>query len=201
MVHRILERFFRELKARDRLHELGAYSVVDRQLLDDIAETSLLDLETRGVTGHPLVWENTSATIRADLRTFLIKDERWRRAQRLTPAFFEQPFGMDKDAHSWPGWRSGSPASVLRFAARSIASTWIPYVGEHLCTTTDWQRQLVQRAERGSTYGRQASPSWPYIAGQSLASMPDLADEVDGAFWFVSSPRQLQDAAVRSAAV
>ena len=102
LIHRILERFFKELKRSGRLVGLGAYSSADHQLLEDIAAESFVDLERRGVTGHPLVWENTSAAIRADLRTFLLKDERWRRErpQYLEPRFFEQPFGMDTP-ESW----------------------------------------------------------------------------------------------------
>ena len=109
----ILERFFRELQVRGRLAGLGAYSSADHQLLEEIAESCFLELEARGVTGHPLVWENTSAAMLVDLRTFLVKDERWRGEEGLAPTYFEQPFGIRKDSRSWP-------ALALRFAGIDV---------------------------------------------------------------------------------
>ena len=89
--------------------------------METIALESFADLERRGVTGHPLVWENTAATIRADLRTFLARDERWRRERRLQPILFEQPFGMRYAHAAWPmldleigGTRFGFRGSIDR---------------------------------------------------------------------------------------
>ncbi|MBV9327888.1 MAG: PD-(D/E)XK nuclease family protein, partial [Chloroflexi bacterium] len=102
LVHRILERFFKQLRGAGRFDGLDQYSSADYQLLEDIAQDCFGDLERRGVTGHPLVWESTRATIRADLRTFLARDERWRAERRLQPRLFEQPFGMRQTDAAWP---------------------------------------------------------------------------------------------------
>jgi len=103
LVHRILERFFKQLRSTGRFEGLDTYTSADYRLVEDIALECFADLERRGVTGHPLVWENTTATIRADLRTFLARDERWRRERRLQPRLFEQPFGMRGADVAWPG--------------------------------------------------------------------------------------------------
>jgi ATP-dependent helicase/nuclease subunit B len=188
LVHRILERFFRELQGRGRLAGLGAYSPADHQLLEEIAESSFAELELRGVTGHPLVWENTSAAIRVDLRTFLVKDERWRDEEGLTPTFFEQPFGMQKDPRSWP-------ALALRFAGIDV--TFRGYI-DRIDTDPTRRRAFLYDYKTGSTSAYGGMNKDPLMAGKHiqlalyrravLASMPDLQeDEVGGAFWFVSS--------------
>jgi len=188
LVHRILEQFFRELQRSGRLHGLGAYSSADHQLLQEIAERCFGDLEERGVTGHPLVWENTSAAIRADLRTFLIKDERWRREEGLRPAFFEQPFGMGKDPRSWP-------ALALRFA--DIDVTFRGSI-DRIDVDPTHGRAFLYDYKSGSTSSYNGMNQDPLMAGKHiqlalyrravLASIPDLQeDEVEGAFWFVSS--------------
>ena len=185
MIHRILERFFKALKRTGRLEGLGEYSSADRKLLEDIAAENFADLERRGVTGHPLVWESTSAAIRADLRTFLVKDERWRREQHLQPRFFEQPFGMDTP-ESWPPLELDLAGIHVRFRG-SIDRVDLDTAGRsaHLY---DYKTGSV------STYGEINKD--PVMAGKHvqlalyrravLAAIPDL-EEVGGAYWFVSS--------------
>src|SRR5207248_3515016 len=121
LVHGILERFFSELRAAGRFDVPDPYTAADYDLVERIALDSFADLERRGVTGHPLVWENTAASIRADLRTFLARDERWRREHRLQPRLFEQPFGMRHGDAVWPaldlevgGMRVGFRGSIDR---------------------------------------------------------------------------------------
>jgi len=128
LIHRILERFFQNLRAAGRFESLDSYSNADHQQLEQFATECFADLERRGVTGQPLVWESASATIRTDLRTFLIRDERWRRERRLQPRFFEQALGMHRSG-SWPsleldigGVRVGFRGSIDRVAPRYRAA-------------------------------------------------------------------------------
>jgi ATP-dependent helicase/nuclease subunit B len=188
LVHHILERFFRALTTAGRFDGLTDYSSDDRQLLEDIADTCFVDLEARGVTGHPLVWENTAAAIRADLRTFLIKDERWRRDEGLRPAFFEQPFGSERDPRSWP-------ALALQFAGIDVS--FRGYI-DRVDLDPGGRRAFLYDYKTGSTTSYNGMSKDPLMAGKHvqlalyrravLASIPDLEDGgVDGAFWFVSS--------------
>jgi ATP-dependent helicase/nuclease subunit B len=185
LVHRIVETFFKKLQPTGRLDGLADFSAAEHQLMEDIASECFADLERRGVTGHPLVWENTSATIRADLRTFLIKDERWRRDNRLQPRSFEQPFGMGTSA-SWAPLELDLSAIGVRFRG---------YIDRVDVDSTGRRGYLYDYKTGSATaYGDFTKDS--VQAGKHiqlalyrqavLAALPDV-DEVGGAYWFISS--------------
>ena len=157
-------------------------------LMDEIADACIADLERRGVTGHPLVWENTVATIRADLRVFLTKDESWRLNRSLRPAFFEQPSASRGSARSWP-------PLALRVGDLEVAFRGTI---DRIDVTTNGQRAFLYDYKTGGASGYRDLEDDPLMAGRHvqlalyrravLASMPELDEEdVDGAFWFVSS--------------
>jgi hypothetical protein len=188
LVHRILERFFTTLQGHSRLDDLEAYTADDRRLMDQIADECIADVERRGAAGHPLIWENTVATIRADLQVFLTRDEAWRLSRGLRPAHFEQPFGFESNARSWPPL--ALQVGDLEVAFRGLI--------DRIDLAPDGRRVFLYDYKTGGTSAYRDMDDDPLMAGRHvqlavyrravLASMPDLNDEdVDGAFWFVSS--------------
>jgi RecB family exonuclease len=185
LVHRILERFFQHLRAAGRFEGLDAYSSADHHLLEQLATECFADLERRGVTGHPLVWESTSAAIRTDLRTFLIRDERWRRERRLQPRFFEQAFGMHR-SDSWP------PLEL------DIGGVRVSFRGsiDRVDLDPSGRRAYLYDYKTGSTTAYGDLNDDPVMGGKHiqlalyrralLAAIPDV-EEADGAYWFVTS--------------
>jgi ATP-dependent helicase/nuclease subunit B len=102
LVHQVLDAFFRELRAAGRLGPGDAFGPGDHARIQAIAEAHFAALEASGQTGHPLAWENARAEILADLHTLLEKDEEWRRADGLSPTYFERTFGRTDVADPWP---------------------------------------------------------------------------------------------------
>jgi RecB family exonuclease len=183
--HRILERFFKQLRDAGRFAGLDLYTSADYQLIDDIAVACCADLERRGVTGHPLVWENTAASIRADLRTFLARDERWRLERRLLPRFFEQSFGMH-DPDSWPALEldlGGVPVSFRGAIDR-------------IDLDPSGRRAFLYDYKTGTPTPYAGVNEDPVMAGKHvqlmlyrralLAAVAEV-DDAEGAFWFVTS--------------
>ena len=186
LVHRILERFFKQLRGSGRFDGLDTYTSSDYQLVENIALDCFADLERRGVTGHPLVWENTAATIRADLRTFLARDERWRRERRLQPRLFEQAFGMGQADAAWPSLELDIGGIRASFRG-SIDRVDLDPTG---------RRAFLYDYKTGSTnaYGRLNDD--PVMAGKHvqlmlyrravLAALPEVED-ASGVYWFITS--------------
>lgn len=125
LIHAILEEFFRELYQGDAARADHRYGPDDARLLERIAAKHFTEIEARGVTGHPLAWENTRQRILADLAAFLIEDEKWRIEQSLVPSYFEQAFGFEGPG-SWPALNvslaTGSADHAIA-SARSCEST------------------------------------------------------------------------------
>jgi len=184
-VHRILERFFKKLRAAGRFEGLDTYTSTDYQQVEDIARECFADLERRGVTGHPLVWENTAATIRADLRTFLARDERWRRERRAHPRFFEQPFGMRGSENAWPlveidiaGHRVGFRGSIDRVDLDRLGRR--AYLYDYKTGSNTAFRSLNEDAVMAGKHVQLM-----LYRRAVLASLPDV-EEVHGFFWFIT---------------
>ncbi|HEY1294390.1 MAG TPA: PD-(D/E)XK nuclease family protein [Chloroflexota bacterium] len=188
LVHRILERFFGTLQSRGRLVELSTYTRADRELMDGIADDCIADIERRGVAGHPLIWENTVATIRADLHVFLSRDEAWRQSRGLRPTYFEQPFGIESRAHSWPA------------VAMSVGELEVAFHGviDRIDLSADGTRAFLYDYKTGGSSAYRGMNEDPLMAGRHvqlalyrralLETMPELDDDsVEGAFWFVTS--------------
>jgi RecB family exonuclease len=101
LIHRILERFFAGVIAAGEPPPGAAYTPAQHARLRAIALEEFAAAETRGVTGHPLVWANERNTILSDLRFLLDVDTERRAAGGWTPAHVEQSFGGERDG-SWP---------------------------------------------------------------------------------------------------
>lgn len=93
LIHRILERFFRELRVEGRPRLDEGYGTRDHDLLESIAFKTFADVEAGGQAGHALSWANERDAILLDLHSTLTDDET--RRERFVPAKFEQAFGMD----------------------------------------------------------------------------------------------------------
>jgi hypothetical protein len=156
--------------------------------MDEIADDCIGDLERRGVAGHPLIWENTVATIRADLQVFLTRDESWRLGRGLQPRYFEQPFGIESSARSWP-------ALALRVGDLEVA---FHGVIDRIDLSADGTRAFLYDYKTGGSSAYRGMNEDPLMAGRHvqlalyrralLESIPELEEQaVDGAFWFVSS--------------
>jgi RecB family exonuclease len=102
VVHRVLERFFRELYDAGRLRGGDRITAADHERVEEIANEVFAELEQGGKAGHPLAWENARTAIVVDLHELLEKDQAWRDADGLVPARFEQRFGRPDDPDSWP---------------------------------------------------------------------------------------------------
>jgi ATP-dependent helicase/nuclease subunit B len=100
LIHRILERFFREVAASGRPEPGAAYGPQDVLRIETIAAEEFESAAARGVLGHPLVWDNQRNVILADLRTLLRQDAVQRGAGGWRPAHLEQGFGMGEG--QWP---------------------------------------------------------------------------------------------------
>ena len=100
LIHKILERFFREVAASGRPEPGAAYGPEDVQRMEAIAAEEFESAAARGVIGHPLVWDNQRAVILADLRTLLQRDAEQRGAGGWRPAHLEQGFGWGEAG--WP---------------------------------------------------------------------------------------------------
>jgi ATP-dependent helicase/nuclease subunit B len=184
LIHGILERFFKELHHRGELRGLGAYTMDQRELLERIASDAFADLERRGVTGHPLVWESTAASIRADLRTFLVKDERWRLDNGFEPRYFEQAFGMGSGG-SWEPLELEVGGSRVRFRGYIDRIDVSPDGVGHLFDYKTGSANSYRDMERDPVMAGKHAQLALYRRAV-LAALPDLA-RVGAAYWFVSS--------------
>jgi RecB family exonuclease len=102
VVHRILERLFRELYEDRRLRSGDRIAAADHERMEEIAAEVFADMEQAGQSGHPLAWENAKTAIVVELHELLERDQSWRDADGLVPARFEQRFGRPNDADAWP---------------------------------------------------------------------------------------------------
>lgn len=79
LIHRILERFIREVNEENALPAPGTeWSDQLRQRLFRIAGEEFTLAESRGVTGKPLIWNLEKQDVRADLETFIEEDSKLR---------------------------------------------------------------------------------------------------------------------------
>ncbi|MSQ42680.1 MAG: PD-(D/E)XK nuclease family protein [Chloroflexi bacterium] len=92
-VHEVLETWYRELLALERLRPDRLPDGSDLALLDTIASTVIAKLEKEGAAGYPVVWRASRATLVAELREFAIADGAQRVETGLVPVHFEQWFG------------------------------------------------------------------------------------------------------------
>lgn len=93
LIHRVLERWLRELLDRPSQAPADPWPPATRLRLAQLAEQACAEAEQEGVTGHPLLWGRQRRQVLRDLETFLEHDDERRRDGELTPLAVEHPFG------------------------------------------------------------------------------------------------------------
>jgi RecB family exonuclease len=96
LAHQILDRFLTEsIEAGDHPSHDVPWSSVHHQRLDSICDEEFALVESRGLTGRPLLWQRDSGQLRLALSEFLLHDDERRRDDLLTPVAAEMAFGFD----------------------------------------------------------------------------------------------------------
>ena len=99
LIHRILERFAREVDAGGRIPAPDEeWASALRRMLFDIAGEEFESAESQGVTGKPLLWGLEKRDILADLETFLEEDAKLRAGHRTGRIVVEKAFGFGGDS-------------------------------------------------------------------------------------------------------
>ena len=91
LVHKTLETFFRDQRARGRPAAGEAWADADRETLLGILDEQLAAAEARGMRGLNLFASHERRTLRADLTEFLEADSAFRLDSGAVPAAFEVP--------------------------------------------------------------------------------------------------------------
>ncbi|MBA3309618.1 MAG: PD-(D/E)XK nuclease family protein, partial [Nocardioidaceae bacterium] len=153
-----------------------------RARLREIATAKAQDFETRGVTGHPLLWQRERDRILVDLDHMLDDDDRWRRDLDARVVASELTFGRD-----------GAPPVVVK-----VASGRVHMIGS--ADKVDKTRDgvlLVTDIKTGSNTKFKAINTDPVVAGTKL-QLPVYAyaarqmldgDRVEAQYWFVRKDR------------
>jgi ATP-dependent helicase/nuclease subunit B len=192
LIHKILEDFFSELADRGRPAPSETYDPDDLARMSQIADVEFAELQRRGVTGHPLVWENSRDSIRADLRSFLVVDTSWRLKEQVRPRRFEQAFGTSAHGTSpWPALTVDVEGARLRFSG----------VIDRIDLDANGTRAFVFDYKTGSSFSYAALGDDPVAAGQHIqlalysqavrANLPGVV-AVGSAFWFISSKGEFE---------
>jgi RecB family exonuclease len=98
LIHKILERFFKEQQARNRPQPNEAWKAADLKRLVEIADEQLVEAKARGLTGLDVFAQHEARTIRADLAQFLEQDTLFRRETGAVPSQFEVPIPVQEIA-------------------------------------------------------------------------------------------------------
>ncbi len=92
LMHEAMDEFVRH--EHDRLPGYGQpWTKEQHQLLLNIGAAKATEFETRGLTGHPLLWAAERTRILADLGTMLDDDSQWRASMDARVVVSEMPFG------------------------------------------------------------------------------------------------------------
>jgi hypothetical protein len=89
LVHRVLERFFQEMKTVGRPAPFEKWGQADKQTLATILDEEMEASKARGLTGREIFSGRESQLLRADLMRFLDIDEEFRASTGAVPAEFE----------------------------------------------------------------------------------------------------------------
>jgi len=90
LVHRVLERFFQEMRALGRPAPFEKWGRADRQALATILKEEIDASKARGLTGREIFAGRESQLLRADLMRFLDIDDEFRSFTGAVPAEFEE---------------------------------------------------------------------------------------------------------------
>ncbi|MDQ2959990.1 MAG: PD-(D/E)XK nuclease family protein, partial [Candidatus Dormibacteraeota bacterium] len=191
LVHLVLERFLGELVSGGRPRSDEAYTPADHDRLYAIADDCLDEAQRKGLTGHPLVWSTTRATILADLDTFLYRDAEIRRSEGWTPLAVEQRFGYPDAATSWPAMTVDVPGAaslnlrgqidrvdVKPSATRPTVARVLDYkTGSASTTASDLEEDPVRAgtAIQLALYARAVRAQYPQLTS------------IEAAYWYIST--------------
>ncbi|MGH9100369.1 MAG: PD-(D/E)XK nuclease family protein, partial [Acidimicrobiales bacterium] len=182
IVHRVLERLVAgEIAAGELEQDLAAREA--RML--EYAEDEFAQARSRGVTGHPALWELERSRMASDLREHLRTEAAYRAASGARPVAVELEFGPATRSHVAVGTRSGE----VRFRGRIDR---VDAQADGTLTVIDYKSG---RPYRGQEDGD------PLAGGQrlqlpvyALAAMAAFGPErhVRAGYWYVGSPTPTQ---------
>ena len=177
LIHESMDEFVAGLA--DALPSYGEpWTAEHHARLREIAIAKAQDFETRGVTGHPLLWQRERDRLLVDLDHMLDDDDKWRRDLDARVVASELTFGRD-----------GAPPVVI-----DVASGRVHMIGS--ADKVDETRDgvlLVTDIKTGSTTKFKAINTDPVVAGTKL-QLPVYAhaarqmlggDRVEAQYWFV----------------
>ena len=96
LAHEILDRFLTEsIEADDLPSPDVPWGPAHHQRLDRICDEEFALVESRGLTGRPLLWQRDGGRLRRALQEFLFQDDERRSDDLLTPVAAEMAFGFD----------------------------------------------------------------------------------------------------------
>ena len=98
LIHRVLDRFFKEAHAAGRPAVDEPWTHADRDRLLAMLDEALADARERGLAGLPIYAEHEARTIRADLIQFLDVDTLFRQRTHAVPSDFEQDIPVQQVA-------------------------------------------------------------------------------------------------------
>jgi RecB family exonuclease len=177
LIHHVLKRHY------DATATAG--DPADPEALRAAAEPLFAEAAARGLTGHPLLWENARGEILSDLQTAVVDDAGWREREGLLPRRFEQPFGTG-DGGAWPAVELAVGNLQLRFRGYIDRVDFAP----------DEARAFVFDYKSGAAGGYKKLKDDPVLAGRhvQLAIYTRAVRDSGGApvpagggYWFVTS--------------
>lgn len=169
VVHRVLERFFREQHSQGRPKPYEEWTNADADCLLAIAAEELEDARKRGLTGLSVYSHHDARTIGADLREFLRQDTAFRCETGATPVSFE---------HRMDGVEVGS----LRLSG----------IVDRIDRTPDGGKAWVIDYKTGSSSSYKNITGDDPLAGGHRLQLPAYlhavrdAAHVEALYWFVS---------------
>jgi len=96
LAHEILDHFLTEsIEADDLPSPDVPWGPAHHQRLDRICDEKFALVESRGLTGRPLLWQRDGGRLRRALQEFLLHDDERRSDDLLTPIAAEMAFGFD----------------------------------------------------------------------------------------------------------
>ncbi|HZP26981.1 MAG TPA: PD-(D/E)XK nuclease family protein [Dehalococcoidia bacterium] len=169
LVHRILDRFFREQQSRGRPAAREAWTAADRNELWSLLDRELQADRERGLTGLDVFAEHELRTLRADLAEFLEADTRFRQETGAIPRAFE-----------------------THIPEVSVAGITLRGIVDRIDRTPDGRRAWVIDYKTGSTYGYPRDAAADPFAGGSKLQLPVYlgavsdAEEAVALYWFMT---------------
>jgi RecB family exonuclease len=169
LVHRILDRFFRDQQSRGRPAPGEAWTAVDREELWALLDEELQADRERGLTGLDVFAEHELRSLRADLAEFLEADTGFRQETGAVPRAFE-----------------------TQIPEVSVAGITLRGIVDRIDYTPDGRRAWVIDYKTGGTYAYPKENAADPFAGGSKLQLPVYlgavsdAEEAVALYWFMT---------------